>query len=82
VRAWIASGAAPVGIEQFDRNYQKLWFDLHVHADGSAALLMETANRDRLVLGTNFGGWDSASPAELDGLAVDVSANARRLLRW
>ena len=81
IRAWISSGAAPIGLEEFDRNFQKLWFDVHVHAEGSASLLMKTANRDRLVLGTNFGGWDSASPAELDELALDVTANALRLLR-
>ena len=81
IRAWISSGAAPIGLEEFDRNFQKLWFDVHVHAEGSASLLMNTANRDRLVLGTNFGGWDSASPAELDELALDVTANALRLLR-
>jgi aminocarboxymuconate-semialdehyde decarboxylase len=81
IRAWVESGAAPVTPEQFDRDYERLWFDVHVHSPRSAGLLLETANPGRLVLGTNFGGWDSAWPAEADRLPVDLDANARRLLR-
>jgi len=81
IRAWVETGAAPIGVETFDRNYRKLWFDVHVHADRSAELLTQVANNDRLVLGTNFGGWDSAAPAEASGLDIDLESNARRLLR-
>jgi aminocarboxymuconate-semialdehyde decarboxylase len=81
VRAWVATGAAPVRLAQFDEDYSRLWFDVHVHSDESADLLIETANPERLVLGTNFGGWDSSSPADVERLPVDLAANARRLLR-
>jgi aminocarboxymuconate-semialdehyde decarboxylase len=81
VRAWVATGAAPVDLADFDEGYNRLWFDVHVHSDKSADLLIETANPERLVLGTNFGGWDSSSPAEVERLPIDMEANARRLLR-
>ena len=81
VRSWVATGAAPIDLAEFDRNFQRLWFDAHVHSEQSASLLAETANRSRLVLGTNFGGWDSSSVQEVDALGIDVTANACRLLR-
>lgn len=81
VRDWVATGAAPVGIEQFDRDYARLWFDTHLHSGRSAQLLTEVANADRLVFGTNFGGWDSATATEADSLPIDLSANTRTLLR-
>lgn len=81
VRAWVATGAGPIGLEQFDRDYARLWFDTHVHSEESAALLAGVANPDRLVLGTNFGGWDSSAPTEIDDLPIDATANAARLLR-
>ncbi|MGV9713956.1 hypothetical protein ACWDTI_25230 [Gordonia sp. NPDC003424] len=81
VRSWVGTGASPITVAQFDRDYARLWFDTHVHAESSAQLLAEVADPTRLVLGTNFGGWDSSSPTELDGLSVDVEHNARKLLR-
>ncbi len=81
IRDWVATGAAPVDVEQFDRDYARLWFDTHLHSTRSAALLAEVANPDRLVFGTNFGGWDSAGTHEVDRLPIDLSGNARRLLR-
>jgi aminocarboxymuconate-semialdehyde decarboxylase len=80
VRAWIASGAAPIGVEQFDRDYRRLWFDTHLHSSRSAELLATVANPDRLVFGTNFGGWDSAAAGHTERLPTDLTANGRRLL--
>jgi aminocarboxymuconate-semialdehyde decarboxylase len=81
VRDWVATGAAPIDTEQFDRDYARLWFDTHLHSVRSAELLVEIANPERLVFGTNFGGWDSATPGEADELPTDLPGNARRLLR-
>jgi aminocarboxymuconate-semialdehyde decarboxylase len=81
VRDWVATGAAPVDVSTFDRDYARLWFDTHLHSARSAALLAAVANPGRLVFGTNFGGWDSAPPAGAHDLPADLAANARRLLR-
>lgn len=81
VRAWTATASSPIDPEQFDRDFARLWFDTHVHADKSLELLTRTANPDRLVFGTNYGGWDSADVHEATGLSIDTDANARRLLR-
>jgi aminocarboxymuconate-semialdehyde decarboxylase len=81
VRDWVDTGAAPIDVAQFDRDYARLWFDTHLHSTRSADLLAEVANPDRLVFGTNFGGWDSAPTDESEHLPIDLAANARRLLR-
>ncbi|MDT2007442.1 amidohydrolase [Rhodococcus opacus] len=81
VRSWVRTGTGPIDIEEFDRNYQRLWFDTHVHSELSADLLAKVANPERLVLGTNFGGWDSSTPTEIEHLPVDLTDNSRRLLR-
>jgi aminocarboxymuconate-semialdehyde decarboxylase len=81
VRAWVDTGAAPIEVDAFDHNFAKLWFDVHVHAEGSAELLSQVANTERLVLGTDFGGWDSASVADTMAVDLDLEGNARRLLR-
>ncbi|MCZ8133305.1 MAG: amidohydrolase family protein [Steroidobacteraceae bacterium] len=65
----------------FEARLRRLWYDNHVHDPRSLALLHEVVGRDRVVLGTNFAGWDQ--PAE--GHEIDAPAwladNARRLLR-
>ncbi|MFD7599734.1 amidohydrolase family protein [Streptomyces mirabilis] len=81
VRDWVATGTAPIDVEQFDRDYARLWFDTHLHSALSTQLLTQVASPDRLVFGTNFGGWDSAASHEADDTPIDLSANARRLLR-
>lgn len=81
VRDWIATGKGPISVEDFDRAYARLWFDTHLHSTRSTELLTAVANPDRLVFGTNFGGWDSASPHDADSPSLDLTANARRLLR-
>jgi aminocarboxymuconate-semialdehyde decarboxylase len=65
----------------FEARLRRLWFDNHVHSAAAVAMLEGVVGLDRLVLGTNFAGWDQ--PA--DGKAIDAPAfladNARRLLR-
>ena len=53
-----------------------------MHDHRSLALLIDVVGTERLVMGTNFAGWDQPGDArheEIDG--VDLAANARRLLR-
>lgn len=79
VRAWVATGAAPLDVEAFDRSYARLWFDTHVHSEQSTGLLTDVADPNHLVFGTNMGGWDSAGGH--DDVPPDHALNARRLLR-
>lgn len=80
-RAWVPEYVRANGVEHYLR---RLWLDTHVHSAGSLALLREVVGTDRLVLGTNFAGWDAGgahSLAVADGLAPVLTANATRLLR-
>ena len=70
----------------FERYFRRLWFDVHVHDEGSLALLADKADTAHLVFGTNFAGWDSGASAaggqvELGALRNQLDANATRLLR-
>jgi len=73
--------AASEGVKQngFDHELQKLWFDTHVKGEVAATALRHYAHEDKLVLGTNLGGFDT--PEELTADAARLSQNARRLLR-
>ena len=67
--------------DDLDRGLRRLWFDNHVGDPAAAELLVERVGTERLVLGTNFAGWDDEGP---DPFAVDPSIlrdNAMRLLR-
>lgn len=67
--------------DDLDRGLARLWFDNHVGDRAACRLLEERVGTDRLVLGTNFAGWDDRGP-ELFGLdGEQLTANARRLLR-
>jgi aminocarboxymuconate-semialdehyde decarboxylase len=67
--------------DDLDRGLARLWFDNHVGDAPACRLLAERVGTDRLVLGTNFAGWDDRGP-ELFGLDDRrLTANARRLLR-
>ncbi len=73
--------AASEGVKQngFGHELQKLWFDTHVKGEVAAAALRHYAHKDKLVLGTNLGGFDT--PEVLSADAARCSQNARRLLR-
>ena len=73
--------AASEGVKQngFGHELQKLWFDTHVKGEVAAAALRHYAHEDKLVLGTNLGGFDT--PEVLSADAARFSQNARRLLR-
>ena len=63
----------------FGHELQNLWFDTHVKGEVAAAALRHYAHEDKLVLGTNLGGFDT--PEALSADAARLSQNARRLLR-
>lgn len=58
---------------------RRLWYDSHLEAGPALDLVVETVGADRLVYGTNFGGWDA--PTEVTGFDRSLTANAARLLR-
>ena len=63
----------------FGHELQNLWFDTHVKGKVAAAALRHYAHEDKLVLGTNLGGFDT--PEALSADAARLSQNARRLMR-
>lgn len=65
----------------FDAALGRLWFDCHVTGDAEFAFAVEQLGTDRLVFGTNFGGWDKGTLGHLGDLADTLNANATRLLR-
>lgn len=73
--AWIREPGA------FDAALDRLWFDCHVTGDAEFAFAVEQAGTERLVFGTNFGGWDKGTIGHLGDLAPTLNANAARLLR-
>ena len=77
-RPWVAEAVREQG---FDHYLRRLWFDDHVHGTAARALLSATAGTDRLVFGTNFGGWDSSGGDARSPEAVALISNAERLLR-
>ncbi len=78
-RSWASPALREHG---FDHYYRRLWFDTHVHDDRSLQLLVDHAGTERLVLGTNFAGWDSGAHDHPAGdLGAALSRNASRLLR-
>ena len=64
----------------FEALLNRLWFDIHVHADDSLELLKSHVNNDHLVFGTNFAGWDQ-QPGNVREEAMAYTDNARKLLR-
>ena len=68
----------------FDRAFSRLWFDSHVSGGAEFAFAVEQLGTDRMVYGTNFGGWDKGdgdAGHERQALAEVLDANARRLIR-
>ena len=73
--AWLK----PEGV--FDEQLGRLWFDCHVTGAREFAFVAEVLGTDRLVYGTNFGGWDRGTGPDVVDLAGSLNANAVRLLR-
>ena len=65
----------------FEERLAKIWFDNHVHNEGSLKLLTDLVGEDRIVFGTNFAGWDQPDGGHALELPQSYADNARRLLR-
>ncbi len=63
----------------FADQLRRLWFDAHLEPGPARDLLVERVGTERMVYGTNFGGWDT--PERTDGFDASLTPNARRLLR-
>ena len=74
--AWVPESIKEHG---FKAMMDKLWFDAHVDGDAAHHRMLEAFNADKLVYGTNFGGWDT--PSEADDFAASLAPNVERLLR-
>ena len=66
---------------EFLKQLKLVWFDNHVHQDKSLDLLDSLVGSDRLVLGTNFLGWDQPDRNSLKECPLYLADNAKRLLR-
>ena len=77
-RPWASDSIRADGA--FEALLNRLWFDIHVHADDSLALLKQHVNNERLVFGMNFAGWDQ-QPGDIREEARPYADNTRRLLR-
>ena len=67
----------------FEESFKRLWFDTHVDDSRVLEWVIEIMGSDKLLLGTNFAGWDQhAMTQDVDAaLANKMAANAKRLLR-
>jgi aminocarboxymuconate-semialdehyde decarboxylase len=79
VRAWAPESLRKDGA--FEEMLARLWFDSNVHDPRSFGLLADVVGTDRLVLGTNFAGWDQAEIHHSPEFLMLMADNARRLLR-
>jgi aminocarboxymuconate-semialdehyde decarboxylase len=74
------SMAAFRGVESdFAATLGRLWFDSHLEPGRARDLVVDTVGIDRVVYGTNFGGWDT--PEATDDFDASLTPNAYRLLR-
>jgi aminocarboxymuconate-semialdehyde decarboxylase len=65
----------------FESRLRRLWYDNHVHSAASLELLESIVGRDRLVLGTNFAGWDAPAGDKPLAARAWLASNARALLK-
>ena len=56
-----------------------LWYDSHLEPGEAHDFVVSVVGKDRMVYGTNFGGWDT--PDEITEFDRSLGVNAERLLR-
>lgn len=78
-RRWVPEHLRHEGA--FQEQLRRLWFDAHVHDPRVADLVTTLVGEDRLLLGTNFAGWDQGDTSLAGVKAGRMADNARRLLR-
>ena len=64
----------------FEKFLRMLWFDTNVGDAGALDLLVAAVGTDRLVMGTNFAGWDQQDSIKKGADLPMLADNARRLL--
>ena len=64
---------------EFADGLRRLWFDAHMENGPARDLLIDIVGTERMVYGTNFGGWDT--PPTADDFDRSLTPNAERLLR-
>lgn len=65
----------------FMNELRRLWYDSHMDAPSALDRLVATMGRERIVFGTNYGGWDSGGDHARDPFTQSLTPNAERLLR-
>lgn len=77
-RPWVAGHLREGG---FLTQLRRLWFDSHMDSPTALDTLVATVGADRVVFGTNYGGWDSGGSHAADPLTLSLVPQTRRLLR-
>lgn len=77
-RPWVPEHLRDGG---FLTHLRRLWFDSHMDAQPALDLLVSTVGTERIVFGTNYGGWDSGGAHAREPFVESLTPNARRLLR-
>ena len=78
-RAWVPEHLRYEGA--FEEKLNSIWFDTHVHDPRILRLVIDIMGTDRLVMGTNFSGWDQHAIGARDDNQTLFTDNAKRLLR-
>ncbi len=65
----------------FDEALDRVWFDCHVTGKDEFEFALSQIGTDRLVFGTNFGGWDKGTLHSVDDLQQVLNQNAIKLMR-
>lgn len=65
----------------FDAAVDRLWFDCHITGHAEFDFAVAQMGTERMVFGTNFGGWDKDGTDHLGELPDLLNANAATLLR-
>ncbi len=78
-RPWVPEALRAEGA--LEETLSRLWYDTHLHDEAALALLAARVGTGRLVVGTNFAGWDAPAAWAPPAIAAPFADNARRLLR-
>ena len=79
-RSWVSESLQKDGA--FENYLAKLWFDIHVHDQRVVDFVTGILNPQRLVMGTNFAGWDQHGANGEELWLQQLANNARTLLRF
>jgi aminocarboxymuconate-semialdehyde decarboxylase len=80
LRPWVSENLQKDGA--FESYLAKIWFDTHVHDQRVLNFVISVLGTDRLVLGTNFAGWDQHGLQGTEEWRNKLGNNAKRLLRF